>query len=134
MIKRLQLLLEDQTERNIMNNETLNHFEMPRFQEEKYLKKKLIEMEKDNLRLKDELNHLLGQTTKVKAPMIVEVEAPKPKADDRLCYKEKCDLVELMNRRFDQDLVKYLFTIWRLRFMLKKTIRMKGKHKKIQLK
>ena len=49
------------------------------------------------------------------------------KRDDDPGFRGKYMLVHLMNRRFDRDLMQYLFKIWRFKYLLKTTIRMKSK-------
>ena len=36
------------------------------------------------------------------------------------------NIVKLLNKRFDQDLVPHLFNIWRLKFLLKRTLKLQG--------
>lgn len=42
-------------------------------------------------------------------------------------FNEKCLIVKKMNKRFDLDSRRYMFAIWRLKFLLKRTMRLKGK-------
>lgn len=36
-------------------------------------------------------------------------------------------IVKMMNKRHDEDLRPYLFSIWRLKFLLKRALRLQGK-------
>lgn len=49
----------------------------------------------------------------------------RKQVDDPVFIKN-VTIVHKMNARFDKDLMKYLFSIWRLKFMLKRTIRLKS--------
>ena len=190
--------MEDANKRNEITTQTLSAFRVPKFEDEKALRTRLLMAENENRRLKDELNDLIAKTSKVpdnmlfstkdeterkmlqkmidlktdmkaenslmrrelhdimrsKEAMIYENEGltkdqeinrlrrilqeymrkenkrhpTYSKRDDDPDFNEKCLIVKMMNKRFDKDLMKYLFAIWRLKFLLKRTLRLKGKN------
>jgi hypothetical protein len=42
-------------------------------------------------------------------------------------------IVKMMNKRFDRDLLPYLMQIWRLKFLLKRTMKLQGSNIMMQL-
>ena len=53
MIRKLESLLEDANTRNDITSQTMASFRIPKFEEEKSLRTKLLLLENENLRLKD---------------------------------------------------------------------------------
>lgn len=218
MVKRLQLLIEDERRKNEISAQSFARLSAPNFNEEKALRIRMLQLEHDNSRLKIELRELqerlktayseydnLGNdlqmaglsNRKPTAKSIEVVDASRIRAarDGLKCencglrrelrdmklskeamifeheglnkdkeilrlraiiaeyqrlenrktptYSKTIDddnfirimqIVRKMNARFDNDLKKYLFAIWRLKFLLKRTIRLKSEKVAINFK
>lgn len=65
MIRKLECLLEDANKRNEITSQTFASFRVPKFEEEKALRSKLLLLENENLRLKDQLIMMTEETTRV---------------------------------------------------------------------
>jgi hypothetical protein len=50
---------------------------------------------------------------------------PRTKLDPEGFLAKSSVLVKAMNKRFDVDVQKYMFAIWRLKFLLKRGLRLK---------
>jgi hypothetical protein len=70
MIRKLECLLEDASKRNDITSQTFASFRVPKFEEEKALRSKLLMLENENLRLKDQLIMLTEETSKVPKELI----------------------------------------------------------------
>ena len=79
----------------------------------------------DNLQAQEEIVQLRKIIEEYRRKETKHTATYNKKTDDP-DFNEKCRIVKLMNKRFDGDMQRYLFAIWRLKFLVKRTIRLKG--------
>lgn len=79
----------------------------------------MLEKDKEILRLRK----ILEESNKVQSLP----RNPYKKLEEGGILEEKIRIVKLMNRRHDEDLKPYMFAMWRLKFLLKRGLRLKGR-------